>query len=179
MGDGQQSGETAIGVADAEYLQQVVGRSGVGATVVIERGPVTAFADAVLDDSPVYREPSAATAAGFTAIPAPPTFAVAMEAWGRFAERQPPEPVIDVPAWEIMAPFMARGGLILHGDQEFEYHRPVMVGDVLVSEWKVVKAYQRESGASTMTFVLIETNWFDEATGKPVVTARANAIHRS
>jgi acyl dehydratase len=179
MGNGQQSGETPVDLADAEYLRQVVGRSGVGATVVIERGPVAAFAEAVLDDSPAYRDPSAAAAAGFDAIPAPPTFPVAMEAWGRFAERQPPGPVVDVPVWEIMGPFMARGGLILHGEQEFEYHRPVVVGDVLVSEWTVVKAYQREHGESTMTFVLIETNWFDEATSKPVVTARANVIHRS
>lgn len=179
MSDGQQSKGAPVGVADADYLEQVVGRTGVGATVVIERGPVGAFADAVLDDHPAYRDPSAAAAAGFDRILAPPTFPVAMEAWGRFAERQPPEPVVDVPAWEIMAPFMARGGLILHGEQEFEYHRPVMVGDVLVSEWKVVKAYQRESGASTMTFVQIETNWFEEVSGQPVVTARANVIHRS
>ena len=163
---------------DAEYLARVVGRSGTGATVAVERGPVGVFAEAVLDDNPIHREPAAATAAGFPGIPAPPTFAAALETWGRFAELQPAEPVVDVPAWEILRPFMERGGLILHGEQEFEYHRPLMVGDVLASEWKVVKAHQRKTEKRTMTFVLIETNWFDRATGDPVVTARANVIHQ-
>ena len=34
-------------------------------------------------------------------------------------------------------PLMAKGGLILHGEQEFVYHRPVLVGDVLVGEGKI------------------------------------------
>jgi hypothetical protein len=30
-----------------------------------------------------------------------------------------------------------------------------------------------------MTFICSETNWRDETTGEPVVTARFNLIHRS
>ena len=44
-----------------------------------------------------------------------------------------------------VGPLMAKGGLILHGEQEFIYHRPVLVGDVLVSEGKITDAYQKES----------------------------------
>jgi acyl dehydratase len=74
---------------------------------------------------------------------------------------------------------MSKGGLILHGEQEFIYHRPVQVGDVLVGEGKIADAYQKESSGRTMTFIVSETNWTDERTGEPVVTVRANIIHRS
>ena len=78
-----------------------------------------------------------------------------------------------------LGPLMAKGGLILHGEQEFIYHRPVVVGDVLVGEGKVVDAYQKESKGKTMTFVVTETNWTDQKTGEPVVTTRFNVIHRA
>ena len=74
---------------------------------------------------------------------------------------------------------MGGGGLILHGEQEFTYHRPVVVGDVLVGEGKVVDAYRKESKGQTMTFVITETKWVDRKTGEPVVTSRFNVLHRS
>ena len=36
--------------------------------------------------------------------------------------------------------------------------------------------YRKESKGKTMTFVVSETNWSDEATGEPVVTVRNNTI---
>ena len=57
-----------------EALQRCVGQVTTRATVVVERGPVSCFADAVLEESPIYRDPAAARAAGFSNIPAPPTF---------------------------------------------------------------------------------------------------------
>ena len=74
---------------------------------------------------------------------------------------------------------MGGGGLILHGEQEFTYHRPVVVGDVLVGEGTVVDAYRKESKGRTMTFVITETKWVDRETGEPVVTSRFNVLHRS
>ena len=58
---------------------------------------------------------------------------------------------------------MANGGLLLHGEQEFIYHRPIVVGDVLVGEGKVVDAYQKESKGKTMTFFVSETTWSDDS----------------
>jgi hypothetical protein len=74
---------------------------------------------------------------------------------------------------------MANGGLILHGEQEFIYHRPIEVGDVLVGEGKISDAYQKESKGKTMTFIVSETNWSDDVTGEPVATTRFNVIHRA
>ncbi len=52
-----------------------IGREGTVITYVIDASEVRAFADAIGDPSPVYRDPAAALAAGHPAIPAPPTFA--------------------------------------------------------------------------------------------------------
>ena len=54
----------------------------------------------------------------------------------------------------------------------------LVVGDVLVSEGKVVDMYERESKGRTMTFVVMETVWRDDRSGEPVVTERFNLIHR-
>jgi hypothetical protein len=69
--------------------------------------------------------------------------------------------------------------LVLHGEQEFEYHRPILAGDVLVGEGKVTEAYEKETGSALMTFVVSETTWMDDKTGEPVVTTRFNLIHRA
>jgi hypothetical protein len=70
-------------------------------------------------------------------------------------------------------------GLILHGEQAFEYHGPFHVGDVLLGEGRLVDAYTKESKGHTMTFAVTETTWKDDATGEPVVTSRMNVIHRA
>ncbi len=148
--------------------------------VRIERGPVGYFARAVLDDNPVYRDPKAAAAAGFDGIPAPPTFTFAMQHMGAFAELQPPDPTGgDNPMHVVMGELYGKGALILHGEQEFEYHRPPVVGDELSGEGKIVDLYEKETDSATMTFIVIETVWSDDATGDPVVTERFNLIGRT
>jgi acyl dehydratase len=165
-------------MADDE-LERIIGKPTSKARVVVERSAVSNFATAVCDDSPVYRDPRAAAEAGFPAIPAPPTFAFVMSHWGQFPEIQPDDVPTGNPMGEVIGPLMAKGGLILHGEQSFEYHRPVFVGDVLVGEGKVVDAYTKESKGKTMTFVVTETAWKDDKTGEPVVTTRFNVIHRA
>jgi acyl dehydratase len=133
----------------------------------------------VTDPNPVYADPAAAEEAGFDAIPAPPTFTFAAAHWGAFTEDQPEDPTGGSnPMAEVMGRLMADGGLILHGEQEFTYHRPVVVGDTLHHEGEVVDLYTKESGDRTMTFLVIE-NRFTDDDGAPVVTERFNLIHRS
>jgi acyl dehydratase len=158
----------------------VIGKSTGAAKVTVERGPVTNFARAVLDENPVYSSPEAAKAAGFPAIPAPPTFSFAMQHWGKFPEAQPPDPTGgENPMHKIMGELFGKGGMVLHGEQEFEYHRPLVVGDVLVSEGRIADFYEKESKGRTMTFIVTETVWRDERSNEPVVTERFNLIHRA
>ncbi|HWF20873.1 MAG TPA: MaoC family dehydratase N-terminal domain-containing protein [Acidimicrobiales bacterium] len=159
-----------------DVLDAIVGTPTGKAVVTVERGHVAAFADAVKDGSAAYRDPSAAAALGLPGIPAPPTYPFVMENFGRYPELQPADAGSQVGA--AIAPLLAGGGLILHGEQAFSYHRPVFAGDVLEGNGSVVDAYRKESKGRTMTFVVIETVWTDRATGEPVCTSTMNFIHR-
>jgi len=161
---------------DKSVIGTPTGRS----KVSVERGPVSNFAKAVTDDNPIYQNPDAAKAAGFANIPAPPTWGFAMAHWGTFSEQQPEDTTKGRnPIMEIIGGLMQKGGLILHGEEEFEYHRPVVVGDVLEGEGKVVDIYEKESKGKTMTFVVTENVFKDTKSGEPVLTTRMNLIHRS
>lgn len=160
-------------------FSKYVGMSTGAGTVVVERAPVTAFAAAVGDTAALYRDDSAARTAGFSAIPAPPTFGFCLQNWGRWTELQPErDPAAPQPVAEVIGALMAEGGLVLHGEQSFEYHRTVVVGDVLHYEGVVSDIYQRESGGRTMTFMVVEDRYTDEA-GDAVLTSTMNLLHRS
>lgn len=157
----------------------IIGKPTTAKRVRVERGPVTAFADAVLDENPVYHDATAAKAAGFGDIPAPPTFTFALPFWGSFAEDQPADPTGGVnPMHTVMGELFGQGALVLHGEQEFTYHRPVEVGMVLDGRGEVVDIYEKDTDAATMTFIVITTEWTDAADGAPVVTETFNLIAR-
>jgi acyl dehydratase len=150
--------------------------------VAVERSAISAFAKAVKDENPIYHDLRAAKAAGFDNIPAPPTYPFAMSFAGAYPDLQEGlEPVKSNPMAEFLGKLRGNG-LILHGEQEFVYHqpgRPVMAGDVLVGEGTVTNVYEKESKGRVMTFLVTETVWKEQATGKPVVTSIFNLIHRA
>jgi acyl dehydratase len=159
---------------------ELIGQPTTASRVHVERGAVSYFASAVKDENPIFHDENAAHAAGFDDIPAPPTFSFAMNHMGRHPEDQPPDPTGGKnPMFEAMGRLMSKGGLVLHGEQEFVYHRPIVVGDVLVGQGTLIDMYERESKGRTMTFIVVETVWRDDRSGDPVVTERFNLIHRA
>jgi acyl dehydratase len=157
----------------------IIGRPTSARRATVERGPVDAFATAVQDDNPVYHDVDAARAAGFDNVPAPPTFTFALPFWGSFAEDQPPDPTGgENPMHEVMGELFGQGALVLHGEQEFEYHRPVEVGMVLDGTGRIRDVYEKRTDTAHMTFVVVETEWTEAGTGKPVVTETFNLIAR-
>jgi len=165
-------------VAD-DILQSIIGKPTGTTVVTVERGQLALFAAAVKSDRPIYTDPRAAAGAGLPGIPAPPTYPFVMGNFGAYPELQPDDQTGGNPMAEVLGPLMAGGGIILHGEQEFTYQRPVFAGDVLEGKGTVVDAYQKESKGKTMTFVVVETAWSDRATGEPVCSSRMNIIHRA
>jgi N-terminal half of MaoC dehydratase len=141
--------------------------------VTVERAPIANFAR-VLGDTTEVR----------AGTPAPPTFSFVMAYWGAYPEDQPPDPTTSNeqpgtnPMHRIMGELHAQGALVLHGEQEFEYHRPIVSGDVLDGEQAITDMYEKETASATMTFVVMETQWTDARSGEPVVTERFNLIAR-
>lgn len=100
--------------------------------VLIEQGPVGAFADVIDAPDDCYRSAKAAAAAGLPGVPVPPTYPFVMWHWGAHRDLQPPAGDADLgDLAEVSALLAAEGGLMLHGEQEFVYHRPLYVGETV------------------------------------------------
>jgi acyl dehydratase len=84
----------------------------------VGREKIRQFADAIGDLSPVYRDPSAAAAAGHPDVIAPPTFAVVLS--------------MSAASQVVFDPGLGLDySRVLHGEQRFVYDRPVRAGDRL------------------------------------------------
>jgi acyl dehydratase len=165
-------------MTDATLDTSAIGSPLPGAVITVERGPLSVFAAAVKDNNPVYSSLDAAREAGFDGLPIPPTYPFAMGSWGKFREQQP-EGYDDLgPMAAIFGSLMRKGGLILHGEQEFAYHGDVVSGDVLTVTGTVKDIYQKVSGDKTMTFVVSEQNYHNQR-GEHVLTETTTVLHRS
>jgi len=148
--------------------------------VVLDRAVLANFAKSVGDTSRVYQREDAATALGLGGVPAPPTFTFAAPYWSAFrADDQPVDPTNGRnPMHRIMGELFAKGALVLHGEQEFTFHRTPVAGDVLDGVQTITDIYEKETDTAHMTFVVMETVWSDGMTSEPVVTERFNLIAR-
>ena len=121
--------------------------------VVIERGPVRVFAQALGDDDEVYGGEDALV---------PPTFPFVMSYWGSLGTGG----AAGLPIDRLRGP----GRAILHGEQAFEYERWPKVGDVLEGTSVITDVYEKErSNGGKLEFYVTETDWKDASSGEPVV----------
>lgn len=128
---------------------------------VVERGKIGEFARACLNESPAYSAPDAV---------ASPTFPQTLAFWRARAgaSTQPGRRGMD----------MRR---VLHGEQEFEYVRPLRAGDVLTATSAVKDEYEKAGKrGGTMRFVITETTFRDQdgeivaySRGTTIVTSKA------
>ena len=70
------------------------------------------------------------------------------------------------------------GRMILHGEQEFEVHRSPKVGETLTGTSRIADVYEKDTSSATMEFYVRETDWRDEH-DQPVVTERFTMIVRA
>ncbi len=122
---------------------------------VISATAVQQFADAIADSSPIYRDLDAARAAGYTTIPAPPTFVTHFIV--SFAE----------------AGLDTERSQVLHGEQEYVYERPIGVGDAVTVRHRIASIRQSR-GMALMTIEQL----CDTAAGERAVTGKATIIVR-
>ena len=151
--------------------------------IEIDHAPVWLFAQSLLDDNPIWASPAAARAAGLPGIPTPPTFPFVMTHGAARPDLQPPGSVgVLMPApldggFDLPADGMAEVGLFLHGEQQFEYHRTPLVGDVLEGRMRVSRPVSKPGRRGEMRLTYLETEWRDVTTGDPVVTSRIISVY--
>ena len=128
-------------------------------------GKVAEFARALRDDNPAHYDADAAAERGFDAVPAPLTFTRV----SAFPHNRPEG--VEGPGFDLgLEP------VVIHGEQAYEFERPLVAGDVLDGETTLAAVYQREGRrGGTMTFVEYETDYYDRD-GARVLTDRSTAI---
>ena len=126
----------------------------------VGREKIREFADAVGDPNPVYRDRAAALALGYPDVIAPPTFAVIVAQRAEAQVLRDPEANIDYPR-------------LVHGDERFVHHRPIVAGDRLTATLHIDSA--REAGGHGMLITRVE---IVDADGDPVATVRSTAVIR-
>jgi acyl dehydratase len=123
--------------------QSAVGRQFTPVTARVEPGRLRFFLDTLGESNPLYRDEDAARAGGYAALPVPPTYLFCLEMMDAT------EPFEFLTALNID---LAR---VLHGEQRFDYHSPVVVGDTLTFTPKVASVTDKKGGA--MTLIVVET----------------------
>jgi len=115
--------------------QSAVGRAFTPVTARVEPGRLRFFLNTLGENNPVYRNTDAA--------PVPPTYLFCLEMMDAA------DPFEFLTALDID---LAR---VLHGEQRFDYHAPVVVGDTLTFRPKVTSVTDKKGGA--MTLIVVET----------------------
>jgi acyl dehydratase len=125
----------------------------------IERGKVREFALAVGEDNPIFFDVEAARRQGLPDIVAPPTFTVT-QIW-------------EVPREEREARLGANLDYerVLHGEQEFIFHRLPVAGETLTGVMRISRDLEKKGRrGGTMRFVTYESR-FTDPDGRDVLTA--------
>lgn len=123
--------------------QSAVGRGFTPVTARVEPGRLRFFLNTLGEQNPVYRDEAVARAAGYSATPVPPTYLFCLEMMD--AERP----------FEFLTELDIDLARVLHGEQRFTYHAPVVVGDTLTFQSRVTSVNDKKGGA--MTMVVVET----------------------
>jgi acyl dehydratase len=126
----------------------------------VSRVKIAEFAAAIGDPNPLYRDRAVAQAAGHPDVIAPPTFPI----------------VISVAASGAAVADPALGlnyAMVVHGEQQFEYTRPVTAGDVLTAQATITDI--RDVGRNVMLTTSTEIR---TTTGELVCTAISTLVER-
>ena len=126
----------------------------------VTREEIAAFADAIGSGVAAHRDPAAAQALGYADVVAPPTFAV------RLAQRCEAQLVQDPAAGIDFS-------RVVHGEEGFTHHRPVVAGDELTGTLHVDR--MREAGGHGMVTTRVE---LVGAAGEPVTTVTSTIVVR-
>ena len=106
----------------------------------VTRGKIAEFAEAIGDSNRLYTDQAAARAAGYPDVIAPPTFSIVVTtAANRLAVQDPG--------------LGLNYAMVVHGEQQFRYSRPLHAGDVIVAQSTITRIRQVKS----LTMLTTET----------------------
>ena len=143
--------------------KRVIGKEYPPFTVEVEKRWVRSFAEAIGETNPVYFDESAARAAGYRSLPAPPTFPFAM-----IMDRNQSFMILDELGIDKRR--------AMHGEQSFAYHADLCAGDVVTGRQRVVDVYDKKNGA--LEFLVTDIR-LDNQRGEHVCDLRTTVVVRN
>ena len=146
-------------------------------TFPIEASHIMMFARALSNESPAHHDAEAAKTSDTEGIVAPPTFTQPAAQFDPSAMRpRPGEKWFGSAAGPtgIEGKPPSSGGL--HAEQHFEYHLPLRPGDVLTSETKMGKTWERESKRAGKLSFSERITEFRNRANELVVTVRQVSV---
>ncbi len=143
--------------------KSIIGKEYPPFTVELEKRWVRSFAEAIGDTDPVYFDESAAAAAGYRSLPAPPTFPFAM-----IMDRNQSFMILDELGIDKRR--------AMHAEQSFAYHADLCAGDVITGLQKVIDVYDKKNGA--LEFLVTETRLQNQR-GEHVCDLRTTVVVRN
>jgi acyl dehydratase len=142
--------------------QDLIGTTRPGATLLVSRSRLRAFAKATGQTDPIYLDVAAAQAAGHRDLPVPPTFFFSVD--------------LEVPdSFGHLAALGIDLRAVLHGEQGFVYHELAYAGDELTTSSTVVDVYEKRGGA--LQFLVTEVPVTNQDS-RTVVTMRNTLVVR-
>ena len=126
----------------------------------VSRVKIAEFADAIGEPSPLCRDRSAAQAAGYPDVIAPPTFAIVVTAAS--TAKLIADPGLGV-----------NYAMVVHGEQSFTHSRPLRAGDVVVTQSTIESI--KQIGSMTTMATVTEVRTVD---GENVCTTRSTLVER-
>jgi len=136
--------------------KDMIGRVLSTGSATVTADHISAFAAALEDSNPLYQ--------GAEPI-APPTYPIAFMTQAMAGGMDT--------FLELGLNFMT----LVHGEQEFEYRRPIRAGETLSLTGRIADVYEKTGGSGTLDFVVMETEATD-AKGQVVFSSRNTLISR-
>jgi acyl dehydratase len=127
----------------------------------VGREKIREFAAAINDNNPAYVDLATARRLGHADLVAPPTFAVVVTRGPQISVIEDPDLGLDF-------------SRVVHGDQKFEFTRPILAGDVLTTTASIGAAHTRAGN----DFLTIRNHVVDSS-GAAVVTVSATLVARA
>jgi len=119
--------------------KSLIGRESEPVVHEVEKNAIRRFADALGDPNPIYTDEEAARAAGYAGLVAPPTFPAVLAANDRFRHS------LDLGTRSL-----------LHGEQQFEYGRPIVAGDRITVKSRVADVQEKAGPSGPMDVIVVE-----------------------
>ncbi len=127
------------------------------------------FALAIGDPNPLFTDTEAAQEAGYPSVIAPPTFIVETN---QYMSGQPDDEGYLGHSWDIEVP----GTRMIRGGHTYEFHTPLLVGDVVTIEWRVDDIVERTSRSGQQILIVTSEARYSNQRDELIATNKESLI---